>query len=94
MMMLLALFQPLEFPDSFNQAIAVNIYAETICTSQSPLQLARQEAGQAAMKVFNRHRQRHIFPLEIWEATEDLTEAQLPKAWDEFSQKVCPERFK
>ena len=91
--MLLAFFQPLEFPDSFNQAIAINIYAETICKSQSPLQLARQEASQVAMEAFNRHRQRHIFPLEIWEPTEDPTEAQLLKGWDEFSQKVCPERF-
>ncbi|AIE76204.1 hypothetical protein D082_50420 (plasmid) [Synechocystis sp. PCC 6714] len=92
-MILLALFQPLEFPDSFNQAIAVNVYAETICKSQDPLDVARGEATQAAMQAFNRHRQRHVFPLEIWEPTEDPTEVELLRRWDEFSQKVCPERL-
>jgi hypothetical protein len=93
MVMLLSFFQPLEFPDSFNQAIAVNVYAETICKSQAPLDVARGEASRAAMEVFNCHRQRHIFPLEIWELTKDPTEAELLRCWDDLSQKVCPEKF-
>ncbi len=91
--MLLAFFQPLEFPDSFNQVFAINVYVETICNSQIPLKVARGEASQAAMEVFNRHRQRHIFPLEFLGATDELTETELIERWDEFSQKVCPERF-
>jgi hypothetical protein len=91
--MLLAFFQPLEFPDSFNQVFAINIYAETICESQIPLEAARGEASQAAIKVFNRHRQRHTFPSEILGLSADPTETELIERWDEFSQKVCPERF-
>jgi hypothetical protein len=92
-LMLLAFFQPLEFPDSFNQAIAINIYVETICNNQIPLEEARGEASQAAMEAFNRHRQRHIFPAGILGLSADPTETELIKRWDEFSQKVCPERF-
>jgi hypothetical protein len=92
-LILLALFQPLEFPDSFNQIAAINIYAETICNSQIPLGVARGEASQAAMEMFNRHRQRHTFSSEILGLTTDPTEKELIQRWDEFSQKVCPERF-
>lgn len=91
--MLLAFFQPLEFPDSFNQAIAINTYAETICNSQTSLEVARGEASQAAMEAFNRHRQRHIFPLELMGAKQDSSLIELVERWDKFSQKVCPERF-
>lgn len=93
MLMLLAFFQPLDFSDNFNQAIAVNVYAETICNSQDSLELARGEASQAAMEVFNRHRQRHIFPLGVLETKDDYSQADLIERWDDFSQKVCPERF-
>lgn len=55
--MLFAFFQPLEFPDNFNQTLAINVYAETICGSQAVLEVARGQASQAAMDAFNRHRQ-------------------------------------
>ncbi|MBE9194826.1 hypothetical protein IQ219_05780 [Synechocystis sp. LEGE 06083] len=92
-MMLLAFFQPLEFPDNFNQTLAINIYAETICSSQATLEVARVQASQAAMDAFNRHRQFHLFPLQLLNTSEKNTEVELLKRWDDFSQKVCPEKF-
>ncbi len=92
-MMLFAFFQPPEFPDNFNQTLAINIYTETICSSQAALEVARSQASQAAMDAFNRHRQLHLFPLLFLGTTEKDTEAELLKRWDEFSQKVCPEKF-
>ncbi|MBE9175491.1 hypothetical protein IQ225_09600 [Synechocystis salina LEGE 06155] len=46
------------------------------------------------MDALNRHRQLHLFPLQILDITGKNTEAERLKRWDEFSQKVCPEKFK
>ncbi|AGF52680.1 ssl0750 [Synechocystis sp. PCC 6803] len=92
-MMLFAFFQPLEFPDNFNQTLAINVYAETICGSQAVLEVARGQASQAAMDAFNRHRQLHLFPMLLLDTIGKNTEAELLKSWDEFSRQVCPEKF-
>lgn len=90
---LLALFQPMQFDDNFHHIIATNVYVNGVCNSSDPLPKASQKATEQALQVFAKYDRFNYFPIESLDVLNDLTEAELIKTWMIFARRACPKRF-
>ena len=90
---LLALFQPMRFNDSFHHIMATNVYVNGVCNSSEPLPKASKKATEQAIQVLAKYERFNYFPIESLESLNDLTEAELIKTWMMFAKRACPQRF-
>jgi len=90
---LLALFQPMQFDDSFHHIIATNVYVNGVCNSSEPLSTASKKAMEQAIQVLAKYDRFNYFPIESLDVLNDLTEAELIKTWMMFARRACPQRF-
>jgi hypothetical protein len=90
---LLALFQPMQFDDSFHHIIATNVYVNGVCNSSEPLSTASKKATEQAIQVLAKYDRFNYFPIESLEILNNLTEAELIKTWMMFAKRACPQRF-